>query len=250
MRECALSSHPLQVVDLQGDLQSDIRTICGAGGPITSLTLPSRGRFPACGLQAPLMSNVSPHMERSRSTAEQFDRFFPVVGDAGKPVEPRETYFARMRAVLPNVPTEVLGQWLYEHWSDVGRYDWLDFPTLQFNRETWTTTQILESGIDQHPLIGLYKRHFEEGVKVKRSSRIASFMRTHRTWPVPPILVANEHSRLKWPDGAPFLSPFHPIEGQHRIAVFLSFAHSGRVAPTHVVWRIVASAGSQVTPSK
>lgn len=182
-------------------------------------------------------------MERSRNPAAHFDRFLPVVDDAGTPVEPRERYFERMQAVLPNFPSEVLGQWLYEHWSDVGRYDWLDFPTLLFTRETWATSQLLESGIDQHPLIGLYKRHFEEGVKVKRSSRIASFMRAHHTWPVPPLLVENMRGQLTWPDGAPLLSPFHPIEGQHRIAVFLSLAFAGRVAATHVVWRIAVSAG-------
>jgi wobble nucleotide-excising tRNase len=34
----SFSSHSIQIVDLQGDFRSDFRAICGAGGPITTLT--------------------------------------------------------------------------------------------------------------------------------------------------------------------------------------------------------------------
>jgi hypothetical protein len=174
-----------------------------------------------------------------------FSTYLPLVDDDGNIIESREVYCLRVAKILPNFPNEVASQWLYEHWSDIGRFDWLNFPSLQFFDETWSTDQILTSGVDHHPFVELYRKHFETRVVVRRSERIAEYMSEHGTWPVGPLLVENRLGLLSYPGGGSFCSPFHPLEGQHRLAVFMAFAQNPQLKAEHKVWRVVVANGAK-----
>jgi hypothetical protein len=172
-----------------------------------------------------------------------FTEYLPYVNDAGEVVEDRNAHYRRVSCLLPNFPEDVLGQWIYEHWSDVGRFDWLNFPSLKFTADSWTTEQVKKSGAARHEFVQMHRKHFESGDGGRRTERIAKYMRQHGTWPLPPLMVQNESGVLGFPGGGWFCSPYHPIEGQHRLGVFMSLATSGKLGSHHAVWRVsVASA--------
>ena len=167
-----------------------------------------------------------------------FEEYLPFLDDAGHVVEERSAHFQRVSRLLPNFPENVLGQWIYEHWNDVGRFDWINFPRLEFRTESWTTEQIKSCGAATHPFVELHRRHFETGEGGRRTNRIARYMQQHGTWPVPPLFVENQAGSIKYPDGGLFCKPFHPIEGQHRVGVFMSLAQSGKLRSHHAIWRV------------
>ena len=133
-----------------------------------------------------------------------FDEYLPFVDDAGEVIEERGAHCRRVRPLLPNFPDDVLSQWIYEHWSDVGRFDWLNFPSLRFHAESWSTEQDRQCGAATHEFVQLHRKHFEAGQGGKRTDRIATYMRKHGTWPVPPLLVQNESGVLRYPGGGSF----------------------------------------------
>ena len=167
-----------------------------------------------------------------------FEEYLPFLNDSGIVVEERSVHCRRVSRLLPNFPEDVLGQWIYEHWGDVGRYDWLNFPTLKFTAMSWSTDQIRLSGVAIHPFVQLHLRHFESGQGGKRTKRIAQYIRQHGTWPAPPLFIENRTGIIQYPDGGSFCEPFHLIEGQHRVGVLLSLANEGKLTSNHAIWQV------------
>lgn len=166
------------------------------------------------------------------------EHYLPRVNSRGRRIESADHYLERARDLLPNFPPDVLRQRFYDHWSDIDRFAWLNFVSLSFMREKWTTDRLLSCGAERHQNVLIYQRDFESGTPSLRSRRIARYMSEHGTWPIAPLLIENLAGKLAYPHGTKLQTPFHPIEGQHRFAVFLSFAKKGLVCAEHEIWRI------------
>ena len=196
---------------------------------------------------APLWVGLTPALGRTLNMpliSDEFDQYLPRLDDSGNVTEEQGVHRQRVRRLLPNFPDEVLGQWVYEHWINVGQYDWLNFSSLKFEAATWTTEEILKSGATDDPFVSLYRNQLESSVLDRRTKRIAKYMRIHGTWPVKPLLLANPRGALCWPGGEALGGPFHLMEGRHRVGVLAALSARGKLAPCHGVWCVTAQSAA------
>lgn len=174
-------------------------------------------------------------MERARvkSVVDEMDSLAPHrYGDHH--VEPLQSYVERIRPLLPNYPDDVLEQWLYRHWHCVREtWSWLGLHALSFVKVIWPASQIysqVKSG-NQEAIDGWSQQFRRE--HILRESYVGKFMLQHRTWPVPPIVVRNDHG-LTMPHGLKLGEPYNLLEGHHRLAYLRSMYEYGSLNPCHV----------------
>ncbi len=164
------------------------------------------------------------------------DRYCPILKPSGHLAETVEEYCERMWTLLPRFPPEVLSQWFYDHWSQIDQYAWLDYSSLRFALEDWTSDQVMGSGIQDNASIQIDRRHFHEGVTNEDIERIARHFGSQGTWPVPPVFLANHEATIVRPDGWKLTSPFHLLEGHHRCGLFWHFFDQEALCGAHDVW--------------
>jgi len=163
-------------------------------------------------------------------------RYRPKLTSTDQYAESADEYCERIQHLLPRFPTEVLTQWFYEHWAQIDDYAWLGFRRLQFDRILWTSEEVMCSGIKDDQSVQVDHRHYENGVTGQRIERIASHFRSHGTWPVAPVFLANPGADIVRPDGLNLTSPYHLLEGHHRAGLFWSFLDQGVLRIEHEVW--------------
>jgi len=164
------------------------------------------------------------------------NRFRPFLTPTELLVESVADYCARMTGLLPRFPPQVLEQWFYEHWASIDHYAWLDFERLSFEKQTWSSIEVMRSGIRNNASIQVDHRHFEDGVRNPNIDRMADFFVSNGTWPVPPIFLSNLGGEIARPDGWRLTVPFHLLEGSHRAGLFWSFFERHALADEHLVW--------------
>jgi hypothetical protein len=177
-------------------------------------------------------------------TSDEFDEYLPRFDDSGNVTEEQGAHRERVSRLLPNFPDGVLGQWVYEHWKDVGQYDWLNFRSLRFEAATWTTEEILQSGAADDPYVSFYRKQLESNDLDVRTGRMATYMMVHGTWPAMPLLLANPRGAIRWPGGEELFGPFHLLEGRHRVGVLAALSARGKVASCHGIWCVTASSAA------
>ena len=164
------------------------------------------------------------------------DRFKPKLNRSDDYEETAEHYCRRMRSILPNFPDEILSQWFYRHWSGTDDYAWLGYDRLRFKNQQWSSHDIMSSGIQISEAIQIDHSHHENGIGADREVSIQRYFDTCRTWPVPPVFLANPHGNIVRPDGFRLTHPYHVLDGNHRAAIFWSYYDSGALANDHLVW--------------
>lgn len=151
--------------------------------------------------------------------------------------ETPEQYYRRIKAYLPNIPHEVVSQWLYDHYSCVKqRYSWLDLGSIRFTSERWKTEDILskvtawnEIAVENWKKALLTNQGFQ-------SSRLGCYMISKGTWPVPPIIF-NNTTDIRMPDGSE-IAKWELIEGHHRLAYLraIEIVDDWEVCAEHPLW--------------
>ncbi|MBA1250204.1 MULTISPECIES: hypothetical protein [Pseudomonas] len=174
------------------------------------------------------MASNEPNVDEFQPRLDRYDQY----------LESPESYFKRIQHLIPGLDCDVVDQWLYEHWQQHEQFRWLNFKQIYSTRETWTLTEILESGLQDHPVIQQYKDFYANGGYSPRLRRIATFFELNRTWPKAPIILENLSGKLTLPNYMALERPFHLLEGHHRFAVFSTYAERGQLAPNHDVWII------------
>jgi len=164
------------------------------------------------------------------------NRFRPFLKPMELLAESADEYCARMKDPLPRFPLQVLEQWFYRHWPFINTYAWLGFERLSFKKLTWSSIEVMRSGIRNNTSIQIDHRNFEEGVSNLNIDRIADFFVSNGTWPVPPIFLSNLGGKIARPDGWRLTIPFHLLEGSHRAGLFWSFFEKRALAVVHLVW--------------
>lgn len=159
--------------------------------------------------------------------------------------EPIDSYVGRVGPLLPNLPPDVLEQWVYRHHSDLDDYAWLSLRDLRCQLETWAVEDIRER-IDtgwSDELINKHRVRLLEDPEVQ-ASWLGQRMLAEGTWPVDPIVIENAIG-LTRPDGLLLGTPYHFVEGHHRMGYFRALADRAILAPHHDVW-VVAPAPDAV----
>jgi len=150
--------------------------------------------------------------------------------------EPFETWFQRIRDVIPHVPASVARDWLYLNWGG-SPYDWLPLAQMRFEAMRCKNAEILSvgvgRGVGREAFLNWSRELGREGSH-HRKIPLGQYMLEHRTWPVP-ILVLDSSTGLTPPPGET-LARFHLVEGHMRLAFHHHLATSGQALDDHEVW--------------
>jgi len=149
-------------------------------------------------------------------------KYLPKRSKSDEYLETANEYYGRVKKFLPNIPEEVLKQFFYKHSIlDIGDYAWLDYRALKFFKERWTSSFIInKSGIKNNDKVITNKEnHFELGYRA-------------------PILLCNPENNIVSPNGYKYTSPYHPLDGNNRLAIFLSLYENGQIESDkkHLIW--------------
>jgi hypothetical protein len=141
-----------------------------------------------------------------------------------------------MRAMLlPGWPIEVLVEWLHRHAGERSPYDFLDFPTLTFDRQTWPLDRI--PGREAFGDPGLFDFYLDvEAYQRKGKNWLADYMCEHGTWNTPIVLLDNSLAKIAYPVETPLRSPYHLLEGHRRLSFLNGLRAIGKAGETHAVW--------------
>jgi hypothetical protein len=153
-------------------------------------------------------------------------------------------YAARIGAEF-GFPEEVLAQWINPHYfnqNTVNNYAWIDFTTVEFTKERWTTERLCALRV-----IDDYRDFVEERAAMFTS--IKDFFPTKRdrehwwslgSWRVPPVLIDIE-GLGPIPHHSDIVGRFQLVEGHSRIGYLRAFARigdsaEGQLAREHEVY--------------
>lgn len=150
--------------------------------------------------------------------------------------EPWEQWKEKAQRVLPHFPDDVLEQWVYRHWKGVFyNWGWLDFQSMRFSLEEWTTTNI-QSKIQTPHIDTVNKLSGRMMNPLFQRSWLVQEMQLLGTWPVAPIVLHYERD-LPMLNGKTLKAPFNLLEGHHRLAYLRQMAEQGLdVCEHHKVW--------------
>jgi hypothetical protein len=157
--------------------------------------------------------------------------------------EEEEKYLARVRPILPNFPDDAIIHWLYRHNPQVLReYKWINFPSLSFRLETWSTERILaEVRHTNEPGVEIERRKLlQDRGDHQKLSRLAAYIVSNGTWPTPPLVIDNDRG-ARWPNGSP-IARFQAIEGMHRLGFLRALSQGSPelavARANHTLWLI------------
>lgn len=158
------------------------------------------------------------------------------VDDLEQPVESQAEYVARFQKTLPNVPPDVISQWFYDHRQAIFQNSWLPLSQLRFHLAEVTLEEVTQPAFADNQIVAQYRSHFENENTSCRMGRIAEFVKSGGTWPMPPIALANPQDKIVSPWGMKCDSPYHLLEGHHRFAVLLAGSNASALLPIHKIW--------------
>lgn len=159
-------------------------------------------------------------------------------------LEDESRYAARMADVLPHFPADVLGQWFYDHWMQIGDNSWLDYPSLRFELVEWSLNDIPRDNFGHEELLQSRARYFiEENDLPERFRRLLEYITANGTWPRPIIVLDTTTSLVERPvwltDGR-----YHLLEGHNRVAGLRLLGQSVNLLPSHKVWLVTRASAS------
>jgi hypothetical protein len=166
----------------------------------------------------------------------EVEPYLPCLDEDWNRAEAEPGYLARMRVALPRVPDEVLREWFYRHWNDLGHYAFLDFSTLRFELQAWPLQDVPGREAFADPgFCDDFSRSFEERFK-NPHDWLARYMSEHGTSNTPVILLHNLGGKHAGTAYRPLRSPWHLLEGHRRLSFLQALRRSGRALDAHSVW--------------
>lgn len=150
-----------------------------------------------------------------------------------------EDYMARVEPVLPEMPEDVVSQWLYSHPQVIDDWEWIGLESLEFHLEEWATSEVPEVDKDKTSAVSTYRYNLDKRSPEKgkgRFGRLVEYFDANHTWPRSPIFLENTEGQFAPPGGWELSHPFHLLEGHHRLAVFSQFRDQNRLCDKHQIW--------------
>jgi hypothetical protein len=150
-------------------------------------------------------------------------------------LESSEEYAARVKAVVPNMPDDVIDQWFYSHPTAIDSWTWLRLSSVWFTLEEWATADV--PALDREDgSVHTYRYHLDRTGPSPRMSRLIDYFAENQTWPRCPIMLENFGGQHVRPDGWKCRVPYQLLEGHHRLAVFSLYRDRGELAERHRIW--------------
>lgn len=142
----------------------------------------------------------------------------------------------RAHDVLPQFPDEVLEQWVYRHWKAVlCNWGWLDFQAMQFEKQWWSTEDVLVKIHSPHQDI-IKKLTRRMSNPIFQRSWLVQRMQDQGTWPIAPIVLECSKD-LFATNGRHLIAPYNLLEGHHRMGYLKGLVDSGQhCEKQHPVW--------------
>lgn len=153
-------------------------------------------------------------------------------------------YYHRVHSLVPNVPEEVLKQWIFGLQGEYvtrRNYAWLDYDQLRFTLEAWPTAKLLSVyAVEEYRdcvHVRAACRSFEEFCCTPRD---LTYWQQHGTWRVAPI-VLDITSLGSLPPDKELVAPWQLVEGHNRLGYLHAAANMARagsitLTSTHLVW--------------
>lgn len=149
--------------------------------------------------------------------------------------ESADDYASRIGTVLPHWPKEVLIEWFWRHFNDIGDYAFLDFSSFRFSRQEWQLERIPGREAFRDP------RFYDNFSDIEQRAKypydwLARYMMEHGTWNTPVILLANSRELTGGPNCWTIRAPNHLLEGHRRLSFLGGLRQLGKACPKHEVW--------------
>ena len=159
-------------------------------------------------------------------------------GFGGRHCESWEEWQPKASRVLPHFPDDVLKQWLYRHWKGVVcNWGWLDFQSMRFELQSWTSEQIQSQIRTPHQeVVDKLSRRMTN--PIFQRSWLVQQMQENGTWPQAPIVLKYERD-IPMVNGKSLRAPYNLLEGHHRLAYLNKIIDQGAYhQDRHDIWMI------------
>lgn len=169
--------------------------------------------------------------------------------------EDKRQYIGRVRSAFPNIPEDVLDQWIYPHHfnEDMRRlYGWMNYEKLKFSLVAWTNAQV--NAVKTYSRFRPYVESTTHKVVMAKSGGLSAIERRKEvvdswagrgTWRTP-IIVLDSSSVVGAPKGVEINRPYQLVEGHTRLGWFNAFFSlqdprgAYPLAEAHSVWLMTA----------
>ena len=146
--------------------------------------------------------------------------------------EDKQQYINRIRLEFPNIPEDILEQWIYPyHFNDEIRflYGWMNYEQVCFSLATWTNVQI-----ESVKMYSGFSRYVENTTRkvlmalpnklpaIELREEVIRSWTEYGTWRTPIIVLASKEI-MGVPEGVELRRPFQLVEGHTRLGWFNAF---------------------------
>lgn len=146
--------------------------------------------------------------------------------------EDKQQYINRIRLEFPNIPEDILEQWIYpHHFNDEIRflYGWMNYEQVRFSLATWTNAQIKSVKVYSD-----FRRYVENTTRkvltalpsklpaIELREEVVHNWEEYGTWRTPIIVLASKDI-MGVPEGVELNRPFQLVEGHTRLGWFNAF---------------------------
>jgi hypothetical protein len=165
--------------------------------------------------------------------------------------EDKQQYIGRITSEFPNIPADVLDQWIYpHHFNEEIRllYGWMDYEKVVFTLAEWGDDQIASIKVysDFRPYVEMTTRKVRSALPDKLRSielreEVVRSWAERGTWRTP-IIVLDSKDVAGAPKGVEINRPYQLVEGHTRLGWFNAFRSvQGRdskntFTKTHRLW--------------
>lgn len=137
-----------------------------------------------------------------------------------------EAYAWRIQKSFPNIPKDVLKQWMFLHIYNphmIDNYGWINFGKVIFSEVDWSHEQII-----QIQIYSKFSPYVQERSKTETFSGFMcvqedkEFWKNQGTWRVPIIVLKTENLSAV-PKYSELKKPYQLVEGHSRLGYYLAF---------------------------
>jgi hypothetical protein len=155
-------------------------------------------------------------------------------------------WWERVHTSYPSVPVDVAQQWLHRHWG-LSPFGFLTSSRYSFSRDHWPSTQLSDvksraNGWDIAKTLDRGKYLYS------LDTWLVQFMRTHRSFPVPIIILDNRAGAIQGDASLPVDETvprsYIVVEGHTRFELATWLRQLGELEPEVEVWVMRASLGA------
>lgn len=171
--------------------------------------------------------------------------------------EDKQQYIGRISSEFPNIPEDVLEQWIYPHHFNEEiqlLYGWMNYEKVRFSLATWTNTQI-----ESVKVYSDFRRYVESTTRkvlmslpgklpsIELREEVVHSWTQYGTWRTP-IIVLDTKDVVGAPEGVELNRHYQLVEGHTRLGWFNAFrackvrGSSYPLAESHKLW--LMNAGS------